>query len=162
MARLEMTVNGEHVTLDVDPAAMLTEVLREQLGLMGTKIGCGEGECGACTVLLDGRAVTSCLVPALKAHEHEVITIEGLGTPQAPHPLQKAFAVLGAIQCGFCTPGMIMSAVGLLRQNPRPSREAIKMALAGNLCRCTGYKKIIEAMEAAADELARRSEAGTW
>ena len=161
MARLEMTVNGEHVTLDVDPAAMLTEVLREQLGLMGTKIGCGEGECGACTVLLDGRAVTSCLVPALKAHGHEVITIEGLGTPQALHPLPKAFAVLGAIQCGFCTPGMIMSAAGLLRQNPRPSREAIKMALAGNLCRCTGYKKIIEAIEAAADELARQSEAST-
>jgi len=149
MYSLTMTLNGESVTVEVEPFELLVDVLRDKLGLTGTKIGCNEGECGACTVIMDGQAVLSCLLPAMKAHGREVVTIEGLGHDDELHPLQQAFIEQGAVQCGYCTPGMIMSAKALLDENPRPSAEQIEEAMAGNLCRCTGYLQIIEAVEAA-------------
>ena len=149
METLTMGLNGEEVTVQVEPDALLIDVLRERLGLMGTKEACGEGECGACTVLLDGRPVTSCLVPARKAHRREVLTVEGLAFEGELHPLQKAFIEHGAVQCGYCTPGMLMSAKALLDRTPHPTDEEIKEAISGNLCRCTGYVKIVEAIKAA-------------
>ena len=149
METLRMGLNGEEVTVQVEPDALLIDVLRERLGLMGTKEACGEGECGACTVLLDGRPVTSCLVPARKAHRREVLTVEGLAFEGELHPLQKAFIEHGAVQCGYCTPGMLMSAKALLDRTPHPTDEEIKEAISGNLCRCTGYVKIVEAIKAA-------------
>ena len=143
---LTMTLNGEEVTVQVKPSAMLVEVLRDQLELTGTKVACGEGECGACTVLLDGQPVNSCLVPALKAQGREVITVEGLAPLGELHPLQKAFVGHGAVQCGYCTPGMLMSAKALLDQNPNPTEDEVRVAISGNLCRCTGYAKIVEAI----------------
>lgn len=149
MQTLTMRLNGEEVTVQVEPSAMLVEVLRDQLELTGTKVACGTGECGACTVLLDGKAVNSCLVPALKAQGREVITVEGLAPLGQLHPLQKAFVEHGAVQCGYCTPGMLMSAKALLDHNPHPTEEEIRVAISGNLCRCTGYAKIVEAILAA-------------
>lgn len=147
---LDMIVNGERVVIEIDPAAMLVDVLRENLKLTGTKIGCREGECGACTILLDGKAVNSCMIPALKAQGRTILTIEGLGKPGQPHDLQTAFVAEGAIQCGYCTPGFIMSAYALLQENPVPDDHQIREAIAGNLCRCTGYTRIIDAIKAAA------------
>jgi carbon-monoxide dehydrogenase small subunit len=152
MEALTMKLNGHEVTIDVKPDALLIDVLRDQLELTGTNEACGEGECGACTVLLDGEPVTSCLVPALKAQGREVMTVEGLASGVELHPLQKAFVEHGAVQCGYCTPGMLMSAKALLDRNPHPSEEEIKRAISGNLCRCTGYAKIVEAIGAAAQE----------
>jgi aerobic-type carbon monoxide dehydrogenase small subunit (CoxS/CutS family) len=149
MEALTMKLNGEEVTINIRPDALLVDVLRDELGLMGTKEACGEGECGACTVLLDGQPVTSCLVPALKAQGREVMTVEGLASGGELHPLQKAFIEHGAVQCGYCTPGMLMSAKALLDRAPRPTEEEIKEAISGNLCRCTGYTKIVEAIKAA-------------
>jgi len=146
MQTLTMKLNGEEVTLQVRPSAMLVEVLRDQLELTGTKVACGEGECGACTVLLDGKPVNSCLVPALKAQGREVMTVEGLASLGELHPLQKAFVEHGAVQCGYCTPGMLMSAKALLDHNPNPTEDEIRLAISGNLCRCTGYAKIVEAI----------------
>lgn len=133
----------------------MLRLLRDYLGLTGTKEGCGEGECGACTVLLDGVAVVSCLLPAAKAEGREVTTIEGLAQGQKLHPLQEAFISEGAVQCGFCTPGMILSAKALLDSNPRPTKDEIKEALSGNLCRCTGYSQIVRAVEKAAEVMAK-------
>jgi carbon-monoxide dehydrogenase small subunit len=147
---LSMTVNGRDVVVDIEPDELLVDVLRDQLGLTGTKIGCNEGECGACTVIMDGQAVLSCLLPALRAEGREITTIEGLSDGDTLHPLQESFVDLGAVQCGYCTPGFIISAKALLDVNPHPNRDQIKEAIAGNLCRCTGYVKIIEAIEAAA------------
>jgi carbon-monoxide dehydrogenase small subunit len=147
-----MTLNGEELTIGVGPDALLVDVLRDQLELTGTKEACGEGECGACTVLLDGEPVTSCLVPALKAQGREVMTVEGLASGGELHPLQKAFIEHGAVQCGYCTPGMLMSAKALLDQNPHPTEGEIRQAISGNLCRCTGYVKIVEAIEAASED----------
>ena len=143
---LSMKFNGEEVTVQVKPSALLVEVLRDQLELTGTKVACGEGECGACTVLLDGQPVNSCLVPALKAQGREVLTVEGLTPLGDLHPLQKAFVEHGAVQCGYCTPGMLMSAKALLDHNPNPTEDEVRLAISGNLCRCTGYAKIVEAI----------------
>jgi carbon-monoxide dehydrogenase small subunit len=147
-----MLLNGEEVTMHIEPDALLADVLREHLGFTGTKEACGEGECGACTVLLDGRPVTSCLVPALKAQGREVGTVEGLSSGGELHPLQKSFIEHGAVQCGYCTPGMLMSAKALLDRNPHPTDEEIKEAISGNLCRCTGYVKIVEAIKAVSSD----------
>jgi carbon-monoxide dehydrogenase small subunit len=152
MESLTMRLNGEEVTIQVKPDALLVDVLRDELELTGTKEACGEGECGACTVLLDGEPVTSCIVPARKAQGREVLTVEGLASGGVLHPLQKAFVEYGAVQCGFCTPGMLMSAKALLDRNPHPSEEEIKEAISGNLCRCTGYVKIVEAIKAIGED----------
>lgn len=149
MAELRFTINGEEVTVEVNPDETLAYVLRERLGLTGTKIGCDEGECGACTVIVDGKAVTSCIYPAMKAQGARVETIEGLSKGGQLHPLQKAFVEHFASQCGYCTPGFVMSAKALLDKTPHPSEEEIKEAIAGNLCRCTGYYQIVEAIKAA-------------
>jgi len=147
---LRLTINGRRHEVEAHPAERLLDVLREQVGLTSVKEGCGTGQCGACTVLLDGRPVTSCLVFAGDAAGHEVTTVEGLSEDGKPHPLQEAFVKYGATQCGFCTPGMLLAAKALLDENPAPTEEEIKWGLAGNLCRCTGYRKIIEAIQAAA------------
>jgi carbon-monoxide dehydrogenase small subunit len=145
-----MSVNGEPVEALVDPSKTLLEVLREDLQLTGTKHGCELGECGACAVLVDGRPVLSCLALGLESQGRAVTTIEGLSTNGALHPLQTAFADLGGSQCGYCTPGIILTAAALLDAEPAPSRHRIREALSGNLCRCTGYLQILEAVEAAA------------
>lgn len=148
-----MIVNGETIGVSVTPSAMLLDVLRYELGLTGTKEACGKGECGACTVLLEGKAVSSCITPAMKAMNKEVLTIEGLGSPGKLHPLQEAFIERGAVQCGFCTPGMILSAKALMDSNPTPTEEEIRIGLSGNLCRCTGYVKIVEAVLSVAEKM---------
>jgi carbon-monoxide dehydrogenase small subunit len=148
--RVTLNVNGSPRSADVEPAASLLELLRTGLGLTGTKQGCGNGECGACTVLLDGEPVNACLVFAAQCEDREVLTIEGLSESGELDRIQRAFADAGAVQCGFCTPGMIMSGKALLMKNPRPTRAEIATAISGNLCRCTGYVKIIDALELAA------------
>lgn len=147
---IEIKLNRERHKVEVTARETLLEVLRDKLGATEVKNGCGKGDCGTCAVLLDGRAVNACLTLALQADGREVITLKGIGTQEKPHPLQKSFVEHGAIQCGFCTPGMIVSAKVLLDQNPQPSREEIREAISGNLCRCTGYKKIVEAIQDAA------------
>ncbi len=144
---LRMSVNGRPVEVAVRPSWTLLRVLREELRLTGTKKGCEQGDCGACTVIMDGKAVNACLVLALQAESKEIETIEGLGTADDLHLLQTSFIEKGAVQCGFCTPGMLMSAEALFRENRQPSHEEIKVGISGNLCRCTGYAKIIEAIE---------------
>lgn len=144
---LRMEVNGKIVEVLIDPTRALLQVLREELKLTGTKKGCGQGDCGVCTVIMNGKAVNACLVLALQAEGKEIETVEGLGTPEKLHPLQASFIKSGAVQCGFCTPGMLMSAVALLRKNPHPKEEEIKRGISGNLCRCTGYIKIIKAIQ---------------
>ena len=146
---VRLRVNGEDRTAQVHPAATLVELLREGLGLTGTKVGCGRGECGACTVLLDGEPVNACLVFAAQCEGMSVTTIEGLSTDGRLDSLQRAFVETGAVQCGYCTPGMVLSARALLDANPSPERDEIEDALSGNLCRCTGYVKIVEAVEKA-------------
>ncbi|MFB0566670.1 MAG: (2Fe-2S)-binding protein [Candidatus Aminicenantaceae bacterium] len=155
---ISFQLNGEEVTVMAEAHYRLIDLLRGPLGLTGTKEGCGEGECGACTVIVNGRAVNSCLYPALEIEGKSVTTIEGLlGPRNRPSILQQGFIDHGAIQCGFCTPGMIMSAKALLDSNPEPSEEEIREALLGNLCRCTGYVQIVEAVKKAANELKRMS-----
>ena len=150
--RVQFEVNEELWEIDIEPHRTLLDVLNEDLGLMGTKEGCGMGSCGTCTVLIDGVPTLSCLTLALDVQEKSILTIEGLGTQDELAPIQKAFVEHGALQCGFCTPGMIMSSKALLDNNPNPSQEEIKDAISGNLCRCTGYKKIIEAIESQAEK----------
>ncbi len=152
---LEIMVNGEWKRAEVTPEETLLHVLREKLGHTEVKEGCGKGDCGACAVLLNGKVVNACLTLALQAHKQKVMTLKGIGTPEKPHPLQENFVKHGAIQCGFCTAGMIVTAKSLLDKNPHPSREDIRRAISGNLCRCTGYKKIIDAIEEAARRLRR-------
>lgn len=150
---IHFTVNGDPVQVAVDPWRTLNEVLREDLNLTGTKLGCGTGDCGACTVLLEGKSVSSCLTLAVEVDGRDVTTVEGLGSGESLHPIQEAFIEKGAIQCGFCTPGMEMSALYLLRQKPHPSEDEIRRGLSGNLCRCTGYNKIVEAISTAAEKI---------
>ena len=151
--KLRVTVNGRKVNAAVSPSETLSEFLRTRLGLVGTKEGCGTGDCGACTVILNGKAVNSCLVLAVETQGGNLMTIEGLSSDGALHPLQQAFIDNGTVQCGFCTPGMIMGAKALIDENPNPSQEEIRFGLAGNLCRCTGYVSIIKAVTAVAKQL---------
>jgi carbon-monoxide dehydrogenase small subunit len=158
---ITLYVNGECYELAVLPHHTLLEVLREDMGLIGTKHGCELGECGACTVLIDGKPILSCLTLPMEVQDSEITTIEGLEQNGKLHPLQETFAELGAAQCGYCTPGILLSGVALLNEHPHPTREQMKEALAGNLCRCTGYTKIYEAVEAAAQRLSSEGEQAT-
>jgi carbon-monoxide dehydrogenase small subunit len=151
--QLSLTINDEPYEVLVEPYCSLLDLLRDQLQLTGTKKGCDEGDCGACTVLIDGKTVTACMMLALDARERDVTTIEGLMQGRTLHPVQDAFVQQGGVQCGFCTPGLIMSAVGLLLENPAPTAEEVRFAIGGNLCRCTGYAKVVQAILTAADRM---------
>jgi len=150
---IELKINGDSQEIAVPQHRTLLDLLREELGLMGSKDGCDVGECGACTVLLDGEPVLSCLTLAVRCRGREVLTIEGLAREGKPHPLQEAFVYEGGVQCGYCTPGFIMMAKSILDSNPDPSDEEIRAGLTGNLCRCTGYVKIIQAIKVAAEKI---------
>ena len=150
--KISFTINGNKVTLDVEPSMRLLDVIRNELHFTGTKEGCGEGECGACTVLVNGEPVNSCLTPVINVLDREVLTIEGFRTTPAYRVIADAFADRGGSQCGFCTPGMILVTYSLLKKNPHPSDEEIRLALSGNLCRCTGYQAIIEAVKVASEK----------
>ncbi|KPK23707.1 MAG: hypothetical protein AMK69_17685 [Nitrospira bacterium SG8_3] len=154
--QIELRVNGQVYEIETEPWRTLLEVLRDRLNLTGTKVSCAEGHCGACTVNIDGEAVNSCLTLAIEAQGKEVLTIEGLSEGGDLHPIQETFVTHGAVQCGFCTPGLIMASKAFLEHNPAPSDEKIKKVLAGHLCRCTGYVQIIEAVKAAAELMGAR------
>lgn len=155
---INLKINGESYQINVKPNILLLDLLRYDIGLTGTKRGCDTGECGACTVLLEGRPINSCLMLAVEANEKNILTIEGMAKDGKLHPLQEAFIEKGAVQCGFCTPGMLLSAKALLDANSNPQEEEIKKAIAGNLCRCTGYTKIIKAIISAAEKIKRREQ----
>ena len=157
--RYTLTVNGEAREVETEPYQTLLDTLREELGLTGSKKGCNEGECASCTVLLDGIPVPSCLVLIPDARDRAIVTVEGIARGDEPHPLQRAFVELGGVQCGYCTPGFIVSACALLHEQPAPSDDDIKFYLAGNICRCTGYNKITAAVRRAAEELRREAPA---
>ncbi|MCL6477452.1 MAG: (2Fe-2S)-binding protein [Peptococcaceae bacterium] len=151
---IELNINGRIYEVPVDPRDLLVDVIRKKVGLTGTKKGCGQGDCGACTVLIDGKPVLSCITLAIACQGKKITTIEGLVAEDGSlHPIQQSFVDHGAVQCGFCTPGMILTTKALLDRNPRPSKEEIKRGIAGNICRCTGYKKIVEAIGAAAETM---------
>ena len=152
-----LRVNGINYQVEVEPWRTLVEVLRETLGLTGTKKSCNEGECGACTVMMEGRPVASCLVLAMDAQGKEIVTIEGLSEGERLHPIQEAFLKHGAIQCGFCTPGMVISAKALLDQNPKPTVTEVRKAISGNLCRCTGYQHIVDSIMAASKMIEKKA-----
>jgi carbon-monoxide dehydrogenase small subunit len=156
---ITLHINGSSHSADIDPGEKLQETLRN-LGYTGVKKGCGEGSCGSCSVLMDGRLVLSCVTYSVAAQGREVTTIEGLGDIETPHPIQAAFVKAGAVQCGFCTPGMVLATKALLDVNPAPTREEIQSALDGNLCRCTGYVKILDAVDAAARRLRQKDDGG--
>jgi aerobic-type carbon monoxide dehydrogenase small subunit (CoxS/CutS family) len=149
-AKITLIVNGQSRTVETDPERPLLDVLREDLEIMGPKYGCGEGQCGACTVLMDGKRTLSCITPAAAADKKKITTIEGLANGDSLHPVQQAFLDEGAIQCGYCTPGMILSAVALLQENPQPTDDEITEWMNGNICRCNGYAKILNAVRRAA------------
>jgi carbon-monoxide dehydrogenase small subunit len=151
--QLHLTVNGQPVDANVEPHLTLLEFLRDTLGMTGTKEGCSTGHCGACTVLADGEPISSCLMLAIEADGHDILTVEGLETGSGLHPIQSAFVAKGGLQCGFCTSGMMLSTLALLEDNPQPNEDEIRHSLAGNLCRCTGYHKIVEAVQQAAEEM---------
>jgi carbon-monoxide dehydrogenase small subunit len=155
---LALTVNGSHHEVAIDAHRTLLDLLREDLGLTGTKQGCGEGDCGACVVLLDGTPVNSCLVLAAEAEGRQVTTIEAVASGTSLHPVQQAFLEAGAVQCGYCTPGMVLVATSLLERNPSPTATEVRVAISGNLCRCTGYQKIVEAILVAAERLRTASD----
>ncbi|MGD8961157.1 MAG: (2Fe-2S)-binding protein [Desulfobacterales bacterium] len=154
MISINFTINGESKKLDIPAGITALELIRDRLALKGTKEGCGIGECGACTIVVDGRAVNACLMFAAQLDGREVLTVEGLAQTGDLHPIQEAFAEKHAVQCGFCTPGLLMSTSALLAEQPRPNRSEIVKAISGNLCRCTGYHSIMEAVEAAAEKQA--------
>ena len=154
--RIKFRLNGRKVELDVPPGRRLLDLLREDLGLTGTKEGCGEGECGACAVIVDGKLRLSCLTTAIQVDGKEVLTVEGLAREGKLHPIQEALVETAGLQCGFCTPGFVMAAYALLLENPRPTREEVRAWLSGNLCRCTGYEKIVDAVLLAAEWLRNR------
>ena len=158
MHTISFELNGKHETISIEPDRTLADMLRKDFRLTGTKKGCGEGECGACTILLNGSPVNSCIVPAMKADGSSIITIEGLAQDGELHPVQEAMIEVGAIQCGFCTPGVALSAKALLDQYPNPTKEQIANELSGHLCRCTGYLQFYEALELAAKKIAERRE----
>ena len=151
--RISFTLNGERREPEIDPACRALDLLREDLGLTGTKDGCGVGECGACTIVVDGLAVNACMIPSAQLDKTDVLTVEGLKDTRAGRALQEAFVSCGAVQCGFCTPGMLLSAYALLLSDPLPNEAAVRRALAGNLCRCTGYQPIVNAVLTAAETL---------
>jgi aerobic carbon-monoxide dehydrogenase small subunit len=157
MQSITLEVNGSSYTVDVEPRLLLVHLLRERLGLTGTHVGCDTSSCGACTVLIDGVSVKSCTVLAVQADGADVTTIEGIGAEEALHPMQEAFWAEHGLQCGYCTTGMIMSAIDLLQRNPKPTDDEIRAGLSGNLCRCTGYENIVNAVRAAAKELRSRA-----
>lgn len=146
MLSIQLKVNGDLHTVQIDPAETLLHVLREKLGLTGTKEGCGDGDCGACTILVDGKSVNSCIYPAIQADGREILTVEGVEKSPKLSAIQKAFVDHGAVQCGFCSPGMIMATCALLDENPTPTEEEIRRGLSGNLCRCTGYQAMVDAV----------------
>jgi carbon-monoxide dehydrogenase small subunit len=148
-----VTVNGTQYTRAVEPRLLLSDFLRHELGLTGTHVGCEHGVCGACTVMFDGEPVRSCLMFAVQANGHEILTVEGLGTMDDLHPLQEAFQEAHAVQCGFCTPGILMTLMPFLEENPNPTEEEIREAISGNLCRCTGYQHIVDAVQLAAEKM---------
>ena len=150
--KIHLTVNGEPYDLLVDPRQTLVDLIRHELGLTGTKKGCDAGDCGSCTIILNGMPVNSCLILSVEADGSDILTIEGLQKGEELHPIQEAFINHGAVQCGFCTPGMILSAKALLDSSPHPTEEEIMRAISGNLCRCTGYKKIIEAIKSLGEQ----------
>lgn len=156
--RITLTVNGHIHELEVEPRERLIDVLRYKLGYTGVKEGCGTGDCGACTILLDGKPVNSCLILAVSANGKSITTVEGIAQDGKLHPVQQAFVEFGAVQCGFCTPGFIVNSVALLNENPNPDLETIRYWLAGNLCRCTGYQKIIKAVLAAAEKMSEQNQ----
>jgi len=158
MATIRLTVNGRAHSIETEPERPLLEVLREDLGLTGTKYGCGEGQCRSCTVLLNGKAIVSCLTPVRSAQDGKIITIEGLSEGGKLHPVQQAFIDEGAMQCGYCVPGMIMRTVALLDGNPKPTESQILESMNGNLCRCCGYPRILVAVQRAAEEMRNESE----
>jgi carbon-monoxide dehydrogenase small subunit len=147
---IQLSINGRSYSVEVEPHWTLLDLLRNELGLLGTKRGCDKGDCGTCTVLVNGKLVNACLYLVVRADSKEVQTVEGLETDEGLHPLQKAFLEKGAVQCGFCTPGMLMAAVSLLDENPSPTEEEVRSAISGNLCRCTGYQHIVDAVMIAA------------
>ena len=153
--KIKLNINGKARTAEIDASARLIDMLRDQFGLVSVKEGCGVGECGACTILMDGEAVCSCVVPAFQADGHDIVTVEGLEMNGELDVIQQSFIDCDAVQCGFCTPGMIISAKALLLKNPSPSRDEIRTALAGNICRCTGYTQIVDAVETAAERIRR-------
>jgi carbon-monoxide dehydrogenase small subunit len=151
---INFTLNGDPVQVEIEPHLTLLQLLREKLELTGTKEGCGMGECGACTVLLDGKSINACIFPAMEVEGKNLTTIEGLTDGQGNlHPIQKAFIEYGAVQCGFCSPGMVLSAKALLDENPKPTEEEIRNGIAGNLCRCTGYIQIVQAIKAVSKQI---------
>ena len=153
---VDFILNGKNVSVDVEADEVLVDTLREKLMLTGTKKGCGTGDCGTCTVLLDGEAVRSCILLAAMVEGRKVTTIEGVGSVDNLHPVQQAFIDASAVQCGFCTPGMVLTSIALLDKNPDPTEEEIRTALSGNLCRCTGYEKIVKAVRLAAERMAKK------
>jgi carbon-monoxide dehydrogenase small subunit len=156
MFPIKVKVNGVDYEREVEPRLLLSDFLRHDLGLSGTHVGCEHGICGACTILFDGESMRSCLIFAVQADGHEVTTVEGLGTPDAMHPLQEAFSEKHALQCGFCTPGFLMTLIPFLENHPDPTREEIREAIDGNLCRCTGYQNMLEAVDLAAEKMKAR------
>ncbi len=154
MKTINLKINGRKRQIEIEENERLLDIIREGFHLTGTKEGCGEGECGACSVLLNGKLVNACMIMAFQAEDSEVITIEGLGENEKLDPIQQAFIDTGAVQCGFCTPGMVLSAKALLMKNPTPTKQEIRRGISGNLCRCTGYEKIVEAVELAAKRIA--------